>query len=77
MFAHGSKLKWLWCTEPGVGPNHVSAFKSSLLSPPQIDPLYSVDKSIGALVFTGRPTGVTGLVAIDQAIDIVSSLWEE
>ena len=77
MFAHGPKLKWLWCTELGVVPNHISTlFTGHLFSLPQSYSLHSAGKYIDTLVFIGRPTGITGLVAIDHATAVVPPVWE-
>lgn len=51
-------------------------FKGSLFPPPQIYPLHSEGKYIYTLVFIGRPAGVTGLMAIDYATEVISPLGE-
>lgn len=59
-----------------MGLSHISTFKGSLFSPPQIYPLHSEGKYIYTLVFIGRPAGITGLMAIDHVTEVVSPLGE-
>lgn len=50
--------------------------KGSLSSLPQSYSLHSAGKNIDTLVSIGRPAGITGLVAIDHATEVVSLFWE-
>lgn len=58
-------------------PGHIPLlFKGCLSSLPPSYPLYSAGKYIETSVFIGRPAGVTGLIAIDGATEVVSPVWE-
>lgn len=76
-FAHGPKLRLLWVQNLGWDPIKSPLLpKGSLSSLPQSYSLHSAGKNIDTLVFIGRPAGITGLVDVDHATEVVSSFWE-
>lgn len=51
-------------------------FKGSLFFSSSKLPFVSCRRVCRYLVFIGRPVGITGLVAIDHATEVVSPFWE-
>lgn len=74
VFAYDPKLKGLWCADTDGTQSHLHFYLRIIYFLPLKCIHYFLKENTS--VFVGKPAGVTGVVVVDYATEVVSALGE-